>query len=39
MSLLMNQSFKTVQELNRYRKDLSREIAASVAPAPVATGA
>jgi len=39
MSLLMNQSFKTVQELNRYRKELSREIAASVAPAPVATGA
>jgi hypothetical protein len=29
MSLLMNQSFKTVQELNRYRKELSREMAAS----------
>jgi len=39
MSLLMNQSFKTVQELNRYRKDLSREIAASVAAPPVTSGA
>jgi hypothetical protein len=34
MSLLMEQSFKTVQDLNRYRKELSREIAASVSPAP-----
>ena len=34
MSLLMNQSFKTVQELNRYRKELSREIAASIASEP-----
>ena len=32
MSLLMNRSFKTVQELNRYRKELSREIAGTIAP-------
>ena len=39
MSLLMNQSFKTVQELNRYRKELGREIAGEIASvmAPVAT--
>ena len=36
MSLLMNQSFKTVQELNRYRKELSREIAGAIAIAPKA---
>ena len=34
MSLLMEQSFKTVQELNRYRKELSRELAATGSPAP-----
>ena len=36
LSLLMNQSFKSVQELNRYRKvlsrELSRELAATLAP-------
>ena len=31
LSLLMNRSFGTVQELNRYRKDLSREMAAALA--------
>ena len=30
MSLLMNQSFKTVQELNRYRKELGKEIASEL---------
>jgi hypothetical protein len=39
MSLLMNQSFKTVQELNRYRKELGREIAGAIAVAPTATDA
>ena len=29
MSLLMNQSFKSVQELNRYRKELGKEISAA----------
>ncbi|MBT9477290.1 ferritin-like domain-containing protein [Polaromonas sp.] len=33
MSLLLNQSFKTVQDLNRYRKELNRE-AAALAAAP-----
>ncbi len=37
MSLLMNQSFKTVQELNRYRKELGREIAGAIA-APLDAG-
>ena len=36
LSLLLNQSFKSVQELNRYRKalsrELSRELAAGLAP-------
>ena len=32
MSLLMNRSFKTVQELNRFRKELSRENAPGVTP-------
>jgi len=32
MSLLLNRSFKTVQELNRYRKELGREIAGTIAP-------
>ena len=36
MSLLMNRSFKTVQELNRYRKELGREIAGAIAIAPKA---
>ena len=31
LGLLLNQSFKTVQELNRYRKDIAREIAAATA--------
>ena len=31
MSLLLNQSFKTVQELNRYRKEISREMAQELA--------
>ena len=30
LSLLLNQSFKTVQELNHYRKALNREVAALV---------
>jgi hypothetical protein len=29
MSLLMEQKFKSVQDLNRYRKELNREIAAA----------
>jgi hypothetical protein len=33
MSLLMNRSFKTVQDLNRFRKEIGREIAAEAAPA------
>jgi len=37
MSLLMEQSFKTVQELNRYRKELSRGMAAAGGTAPVAS--
>jgi hypothetical protein len=37
MSLLMEQSFKTVQELNRYRKELSRGMAAPGGTAPVAS--
>ena len=32
LGLLLNQRFKTVQELNRYRKALGREIAASPPP-------
>ena len=32
LSLLMNQSFKSVQELNRFRKNLGKEIAAAVVP-------
>ena len=31
LSLLLNQSFKTVQELNHYRKALGREVAAAAA--------
>lgn len=38
LSLLMDRSFKTVQELNRYRKEVSKELAAEVEPAvPAAT--
>ena len=37
MSLLMEQSFKTVQELNSYRKELSRSMAAAGDTAPVAS--
>ena len=33
MSLLLDRSFKTVQELNRYRKELSKELAAEQAAA------
>ncbi|BDT69959.1 hypothetical protein os1_41510 [Comamonadaceae bacterium OS-1] len=33
LSLLMDRSFKTVQELNRYRKEVSKELAAEVEPA------
>jgi hypothetical protein len=32
MSLLMERSFKTVQELNRYRKEIGREGALPAAP-------
>lgn len=35
MSLLLEQKFKTVQDLNRYRKELTREIAAAAEPLPV----
>nr|WP_315207960.1 ferritin-like domain-containing protein [uncultured Albidiferax sp.] len=39
LSLLMDRSFKTVQELNRYRKEVSKELAAETEPAalPAAT--
>ena len=37
MSLLMEQSFKTVQELNRYRKSLSRDMTPATGTAPVAS--
>ena len=38
LSLLMDRSFKTVQELNRYRKEVSKELAAEAEPAvPAAT--
>ena len=33
MSLLLDRSFSTVQELNRYRKELARELGSSLAPA------
>jgi hypothetical protein len=35
MSLLMEQKFKSVQDLNRYRKELGREIAAAAETQPV----
>ena len=34
MSLLLEQKFKTVQDLNRYRKELTREIAAAAETLP-----
>jgi hypothetical protein len=34
MSLLMEQKFKSVQDLNRYRKELNREIAAAAETLP-----
>ena len=34
MSLLLEQKFKTVQDLNRYRKELTREIAAAAEALP-----
>ena len=37
MSLLMEQSFKTVQELNRYRKSLSRDMTPATRTTPVAS--
>jgi hypothetical protein len=37
LSLLMNQSFSTVQELNKYRKEIGRELAANLAPLPGAS--
>ena len=33
MSLIMGRSFQTVQELNRYRKELGQELLLSLAPA------
>ena len=36
MSLLLERSFATVQELNKYRKEMARELEASLA-APIAT--
>jgi hypothetical protein len=39
LSLLMERSFKTVQELNRYRKEISREDAAGAAGIAGAAGA
>ncbi len=37
MSLLLERSFATVQELNKYRKEIARDLAATlVAPVPVA---
>ena len=37
MSLLMEQSFKTVQELNRYRKSLSRDMTPATGTTPVSS--
>jgi hypothetical protein len=40
MSLLLERSFATVQELNKYRKEIARDLAASLAgAAPPASGA
>ena len=35
MSLLLERSFGTVQELNKYRKEIARDLAASLALSPV----
>jgi hypothetical protein len=37
MSLLMDRSFKTVQELNRYRKEVTAALAAAAAAAAAAS--
>jgi len=34
MSLLLERSFGTVQELNKYRKEIARDLAASLLPQP-----
>ena len=34
MSLLLERSFGTVQELNKYRKEIARDLAESLAPSP-----
>jgi hypothetical protein len=34
MSLLFERSFDSVQELNRYRKEITKEIAAKLTPEP-----
>jgi len=39
LSLLLNQSFKTVQELNRYRKEIGKELADSIVAKPSPAGA
>ena len=39
MSLLLERSFATVQELNKYRKEIARDLAASLAPAAAASQA
>ncbi len=36
MSLLLERSFATVQELNKYRKEIARDLAATLAPAAAA---
>jgi hypothetical protein len=38
MSLLMERSFATVQDLNRYRKELTLKLAAAAKPDPLASG-
>ncbi len=38
MGLLLNQSFKTVQELNRYRKEIGKEIGLELAAAALSDG-
>ncbi len=38
MGLLLNQSFKTVQELNRYRKEIGKEIGLELAAAALPDG-
>jgi hypothetical protein len=36
MSLLMERSFASVQELNRFRKEVTAAVAATARPAPAA---